>query len=69
MRVLERYSYSTEVHTRRCQDATVARECIAEFIVHDHTTRHFLCARHAARLLKENKSLLAKAVVQLFLGK
>jgi len=70
--IIERYNHAPGSEPRVCQHgdpADRANRHIAEMILHDGTSHErFLCKAHAALELAQNHSLLAKALIELYLA-
>jgi hypothetical protein len=69
MPVLEHYRVAENVEPRSCEEAANMQNCKAEVIVHRENGKSFLCVKHAAKLLQKHPDMLARAVVEIFIGR
>ena len=69
MPILEHYRVAGNVEPRRCEEAANMQACKAEVIVHRENGDSFLCVKHATKLLQQHPEMLARAVVEIFVGR
>jgi hypothetical protein len=65
--VVEQYLFDSYVGPRDCNGAPAGQGCKAELILHDDKGDFFMCRKHAALHLSKNPTLMASALIDLFL--